>query len=368
MQIDFHHAVTYVVARLAGFDQEDSNIVAYSSQYVDDAVNAGVVTFRNQAMYSRVNSAHKMLDYRNFEELGNHQVWIPFHFLPGNELKSNKNETAEFIDKIICRPNSPAAKDMLKACIADYANKKAYSLHRLGISMHVYADTWSHQNFAGTNHKINRVTDLTSDEVEAQGGWLERVKDYFGELAEDVASGFVSDALPLGHGGALSNPDKPYLETWSYKNGNDVLITRNNFTEFQEAAQCMFRAMKSYQAKDISLSSTEEISKADMAQIKKNFKAFNNEDGDTRHEQWLQSIAAGKFSFGAEEVGYIAKGRGSWKHKALDTTKAIEHGKERYQYKSEFLDSDWKLFHDALQAHRYDVLHDILPKYGICAA
>ncbi len=368
MQIDFHHTVTYVVARLAGFDQEESNIVAYSSQYVDDAVNAGVVNFRNHAMYSRISSAHKMLDYRNFEELGNHQVWIPFHFLPGNELKSNKNERAAFIDKIICRPNSPAAKDMLKTCIADFVNKKPYSLHRLGISMHVYADTWAHQNFAGINHKINQVKDLISDEVEEQGGWVERVKDYFGELAEDVASRFVSNALPLGHGGALSNPDKPYLESWSYKNGRDVLITRKNYTEFQEAVQCMFQAMKSYQARDVSLSSMEEIPEADMEQIRKNFKAFNNEDGDVRHEQWLQSIAEGNFSFGAEKIGYIAKGRGAWKHEALDTTKEIEHGKERYRYRSEFLNSDWKLFHDALQAYRFDVLHDILPKYGISAA
>jgi hypothetical protein len=32
------------------------------------------------------------------------------------------------------------------------------------------------------------------------------------------------------------------------------------------------------------------------------------------------------------------------------------------------LKSDWKHFHDALQAHRQDVLHDVLPRYGICAA
>ncbi len=34
----------------------------------------------------------------------------------------------------------------------------------------------------------------------------------------------------------------------------------------------------------------------------------------------------------------------------------------------EFLKSDWKLFHDAIQEHRLTVLHDILPKYGICVA
>ncbi len=40
MQIDFHHTVTYVIARLAGFSQTEAGVIAYSAQYVDDAVNS----------------------------------------------------------------------------------------------------------------------------------------------------------------------------------------------------------------------------------------------------------------------------------------------------------------------------------------
>jgi nucleoside 2-deoxyribosyltransferase len=69
MQIDFHHAVTYVVARLAGFGHREAEVVAYCAQYVDDATNTGEIIFENGAMYSRICSAHKMLDYRNFDEL-----------------------------------------------------------------------------------------------------------------------------------------------------------------------------------------------------------------------------------------------------------------------------------------------------------
>ena len=36
MQIDFHHAVTYVVARLSGIKQEKAEIIAYAAQYVDN--------------------------------------------------------------------------------------------------------------------------------------------------------------------------------------------------------------------------------------------------------------------------------------------------------------------------------------------
>jgi hypothetical protein len=37
MQIDFHHAVTYLCARMAGFAAAEAEIIAYSAQYVDDA-------------------------------------------------------------------------------------------------------------------------------------------------------------------------------------------------------------------------------------------------------------------------------------------------------------------------------------------
>ena len=45
MDIDSHHAGTYVVARLAGMTHRDAEIVAYSAQYVDDATNEGVIRF-----------------------------------------------------------------------------------------------------------------------------------------------------------------------------------------------------------------------------------------------------------------------------------------------------------------------------------
>ena len=105
MQIDFHHATTYVVAREAGFNHHDAGIIAYASQYVDDATCSGAVYFDNGAAYKRINSAHKMIDIRNAEELANHTVWLPFHFLPGNGgLPSEQNPEGSFIDKIVCTP------------------------------------------------------------------------------------------------------------------------------------------------------------------------------------------------------------------------------------------------------------------------
>lgn len=68
MQIDFHHAVTYVAARIAGFTHGEADIIAYSAQYVDDATSSGAICFDNKAMYSRISSAHKSLDLDNMND------------------------------------------------------------------------------------------------------------------------------------------------------------------------------------------------------------------------------------------------------------------------------------------------------------
>lgn len=39
MHIDFHHAVTYVCARHAGYGHDEAAVIAHAAQYVDDATN-----------------------------------------------------------------------------------------------------------------------------------------------------------------------------------------------------------------------------------------------------------------------------------------------------------------------------------------
>lgn len=100
-------------------------IVAYAAQYVDDATSSGRVRFDNGASYSRTSSAHKMLDYRNFEELANQHVWLPFHFLPGNgSLPVGTVPPGTFIDRLICRPNSYPAGSQEETKGASHADPR----------------------------------------------------------------------------------------------------------------------------------------------------------------------------------------------------------------------------------------------------
>lgn len=354
MQIDFHHGVTYVVARLAGFEHEDASIVAYCAQYVDDAINGGLIRFDNGAMFTRISSAHKMLDYRNFQELANYHVWIPFHFLPGNGgKKAGEEPKGKFIEKLICRPNSDVAQQMVRDCIQN--RHLSYGLHRLGITMHVYVDTWAHQGFAGVNHWINEAKQLLDENDQPDSNLMDRLKNYF-----------VSEALPLGHGAVLSHPDKPFLR-WGYINGRGEKIKRNNPEDFLAAADNMCKAMQRYLKGDADgfVSGLPATDKSLIAFMLENIR---DTKGHIRHQKWLNAIREGKFSFGAADVEYVPKGKNSWKYLALSTEKSIDNENEIFPYHPSFLVSNWKLFHDALQAHRFYVIHDLLPQYGICVA
>ena len=370
MQIDFHHAVTYAAARLAEFPAEDAAVIAYAAQYVDDAVNSGTIHFRNKAMYSRISSAHKMLDYRNFKELANHFTWVPFHFLPGNGgKKAGDNPEGGFAEKLVCYPGSDVAREMVAACIKD--RRRPYSLHRLGITMHVLADTFAHQGFAGINHPCNEAADLKKQE-EDDGSLLEKLADYFSDLFDSAANKVISNAFPLGHGAVLDCPDLPFLK-WEYVNGSGETIKRDNTEIFMDAVESIHSAMFCYRMKnpEYILNPEDHIKDTDLEQIRTNFLNFDDDDGETRHKQWIDSIDTGVFSFaqcGQEEISYIPKGTDSWKHLALDTRREVETKHERYRFSPDFMDSHWKLFHDALQVHRIDVIRNILPRYGICAA
>ncbi|RLA83347.1 MAG: hypothetical protein DRG78_04610 [Epsilonproteobacteria bacterium] len=354
MQIDGHHTLTYVLSRMAGFEHSEANTIAYSAQYVDDATNAGIINFTNNAMFSRISSAHEisitdMKHYLDAHE--NHLVWVPFHFLPGNDGEQAGNNVAgSFIKKLVCKPYSPVAVDLLDACMHDI--DKDYALHRLGITMHVFADTFAHKGFAGVIHDINKVSDLKCHNYDM--GFLDMMK-----------SKALSDNFPMGHGAALTCPDMPFLE-WSYTNGLGEYVPRNNLDDFSEAALNLFGQLGLFlnkQGKEV-----KDYIQEDMEQIKKNFENFRDDDGEIRHKKWLKSIKNGDFSFGPVDLEYIPKGEGSWKHQAISQNKEIDAKDDKFEFNDKFMSSNWRLFHVALKAHRFDIVNTILPKYGICVS
>jgi hypothetical protein len=352
MQIDGHHTLTYVLSRMAGFEHDEANIIAHAAQYVDDATNSGNIKFTNGAMFSRISSAHGTYDMKNhLDAHENHLVWVPFHFLPGNGGKvAGDNPDGSFINKLVCEPYSHVAVDLLDECMKD--KDKEYALHRLGITMHVFADTFAHKGFAGVIHRVNKVKDL-------------QCHNYDMSFFDELKSKALSRNFPMGHGAALTCPDMPFLK-WSYINGLGEKIERDNLQDFTNAAYDLFGQLALFlqnQGREVKVYLPE-----DMKQIKQNFENFRDEDGEVRHKKWLDSIKNGDFSFGPVDLKYIPKGIGSWKYISINQDKAVDSDDDIFEFKDDFMQSDWRLFHVALKSHRFDIINTVLPKYGICVS
>jgi hypothetical protein len=356
MQIDFHHAVTYVAARLAGFPHAEADIIAYAAQYVDDATSSGTIKFDNKVIYQRISSSHKTIDFDNFNPVEDLLVWVPFHFLPGNGMAApGADPEGTFIRKLVTLPDSPVAQDMVQAAIDD--RDKPYALHRLGITMHVYADTWAHQGFAGVLHEINHVQN--AEELGGSGSFADGLQKFIACVVEKTVP-------PLGHGKANVFPDLPFL-VWKYRNGCGELVERDNTEICCAAADAMCKVMRRFRQPELSTAQAEGIGAQDMNTLRMLFETQRSQEAGKRHSAFLKAIASkkgGGFSFGPASIAYADDGERSWKAQALGTTRDLP----QYTYTDAFLTSHWKLFHDALQLHRITVSHDILPRYGICGA
>lgn len=353
MQVDLHYGMSFVLARLAQFERHEAEIIARASQYVDDAVNGGVIEFNNGAKYERISCAHLAKDFiHNIRDIENHRTWVPFHFLPGNCGRGRAEQgSIDFIDKIICCKNSEVAKEVVNSALSK--RDESYFLYYVGIALHAYIDTWSHQGFAGVIHEVNEIRNF------------DRPGFSWGEFVDKVKSYVVDGLLPLGHAGALRYPDTPYLK-WSYENARGQHIERDNATEFIEAAQWCYSFLATVKEQRDELGFVEPPAD-DLRAIKKLFVTLESDDEFERLEGWSRAIERGSFSFGREELpAYTAKGVGSWKHAALDTEAERDANDSVFKYRPDFLHSNWKLFHDAVLDYRFTVVYKILPEYGIC--
>ena len=363
MQIDFHHAVTYIACRLAGMEHPQADIVAHAAQYVDDATNDGPLDFSTGQRYVRVTSAHKTLDISiNADRADNRLVWVPFHFLPGNEIPAQARTPDEiFLGRMVCKPNSLLAQTMVKDCILKQT--LPFSLHRFGIALHTYIDTWAHQQFVGMISDFNRLDSIAIDPDPAYA---------YAPIFEDLTSSsmrvkqFVAGHLPVGHAAAVTFPDMPFLR-WRFIRQNGERVVRDNPTDFLNAAVGMFNMARRYVQADPSLDGID-LPDGDKALVDHMIRTTLSIEGENRHPAWLEAIREGAFSFGPADVSYIEQGPGSWKFEALGADPDHETGKELFSYTDGFLQSNWKYFHDTVQYHRLYILHELLSAAGVCAS
>jgi hypothetical protein len=229
--------------------------------------------------------------------------------------------------------------------------------------MHTYADTWAHQQFVGMVCDLNRLKKVT---VTPDSRYANT------SVYEDLTSGatqvkqFVANHLPVGHAGAVTFPDMPFLK-WSFVRDNGHEVVRDNLPDFMAAARGIFNMTRRYLAKDPTLPEID-IPSADRDRIENLLTTTLFIDGEPRHIAWLSAIGQGAFSFGPTAVTYVEQGPGSWKFTALGADPDQESGEELFTVTDRFSTSNWKMFHDAVQYHRLFILHDLLPRFGLYAS
>ena len=154
MEKDFHYYLIYAMAKLT--EQEHAEIIAYSSQFVDDnnegqfSIDGKVSLFPEKIKTNGGNYYPLMtqsLSPKSLDSYVQKYVYVPFHFLPGDndvELCGNRNA-------LNTTPNSRNGFALLRAGL------ESGNPYQIGLALHTYADTWSHQNFSGLQEDWNAV-------------------------------------------------------------------------------------------------------------------------------------------------------------------------------------------------------------------
>ena len=238
MQKDFHYGIIKILSLKAGFSAEQSELIAYASQYVDDAtiskpirINRPVEiqTPRNLGnKFDPVCSAHKGLQFlEDFKRTVQEQIYLSFHFLPSQAYSSQSD-----YDYVV-RPNSKLAQVLIFWALGKLKTEfNTENLIRLGIALHTFADTWSHQNFTGTHcHTHN---DIEHIEIWTGEHW-KPIKPY---------KQLINNIFPdIGHAEAYDFPDLPFLR-WRYiKAKTKEIVLRDNPVIFLDAAQNIYNIL-----------------------------------------------------------------------------------------------------------------------------
>ncbi len=146
MNIEFHYYVIYFLALKAGFTDEDAYTVAYSSQFVDH----NIISYDIKTG-SRSYATFPTQNYGFWDDTFPKEVYIPFHFFPGNPDYENAHRLDGRKNGLNCTPNGPQVKELLVSAL------NTRNLYRVGLALHTYADSWAHQNFSGQLEEWNIV-------------------------------------------------------------------------------------------------------------------------------------------------------------------------------------------------------------------
>lgn len=364
MQEDMHFYGTYALARAAGINAKSAHTIAYAAQYVDDSTDNESEAHQDGGMFQTVATAHT-----NSEAIGNaaadhteqRQVWVPFHFYPGNQGDT-------FSERLLCRKDSEIVREMVANHIRHALREQSYALALLGIMAHVYADTFSHYGFSGVSSRWNKVNgqsfELDVDDPKMKAYVMGKFSHFLTKYSpnfliknfRNIASKGAAVATgALGHGSVGTYPDRPFLRwRFDYKRDTEKRAGwRDNPATFLEGCRALHKAFNQY-AKEANI----EKGARSFEQIEPLIDAVLRQEKakEGRIEAWLDLINSGElYELESGESPYYSLHH--WEQQKEDF-EDLETSKEMAQF-------DVYKFHQAAIYHRDFTLKQLLPKHGI---
>ena len=253
MQDDFHYYATYCAAFLAGFTHEESQQICYSAQLVDLCSRTFLRKIGGPASAATTQLQLELMDARTdpagLQDIT--RIWASFHFLPRDlyaEAPGGKRYRNKF--RLICGPNGELTADTVELA-------KGRGLPAAGLAMHVVADTWAHQYFAGTPSLVINNTDYYFYEILGRGeNSTDRKIDFRHSVSapDDIENGKYTNSvyqsseyhiMNLGHGRAGHLPDYSfiryrYLPAW----GRYEEVVKDNPSDYLHAFCQMVAALR----------------------------------------------------------------------------------------------------------------------------
>ena len=214
MKKDAHYYAVLAFARAVGFQKDAAQIIAYSSQFVDDSKINHIIIKGNpdniehdiiddKPAFFNMATCHSYFKIKTFNFSAMTNNTCAFHFVPGCDGKS-------FVKKLRCKQESRVILKILKEV------KKENDLVKFGMVLHPFADTFSHQGFSGLLSKVNDIRDIRTI-IKVVGVITHKISKILKWLFKSKFDKLLDWGMPAyGHGQAMEYPDLPYLK-WSYK-------------------------------------------------------------------------------------------------------------------------------------------------------
>ena len=362
MQLDMHYYGTYAMARTAGLKPAICKTIATAAQFVDDNAAKSHIEFQDGGRIDAEATAHHVSDViSNRDPEDQRQVWVPFHFLPGNQGQS-------FSQRLICRENSKIARELVEHHLG-YATHPA-GVCLIGVTAHVYADTYSHFGFSGVGSRYNKVDNDSfkfdenldpdiADYIKGKekeffrrygkgGGFIANIKSW---LAETISGA-------LGHGAVATYPDRPYLK-WSfeYEYPHKQYVIRDNPKSFLKGCEALHTMFTRFGQANAALSTGDGLAFGTIKDSVKSILAHEDRK-EGRIKKWRIEARAGNIGLNSFEIPLYKPE--VWMKQAATLNSS--------ETSTAALRSNLFRFYQAASIHRQYVLRELLPDNKLVVA